>query len=168
LLRGGSEIAYLRDENRILAKSAMGIGSMAEHRRAQRLSGYPRGARHEVQSLAMIDAARDHVARNAGDVDMELVMHLVASHHGHCRPFAPPTADASPVDVRLDGFTSDGFGALSFTATSAHGLHRLDSPLGDRFWALTAKYGWLELCWLETILRLADHRASEVEAGGAQ
>jgi CRISPR-associated endonuclease/helicase Cas3 len=166
LLRGGSEIAYLRDEVRILAKSAMGIGSITEHRRAQRLSGYPRGTRHEVQSLAMIEAARDCVAGVARDVDIELVMHLVASHHGHCRPFAPPAMDAAPIDVRLDWFTSDGFGTFSFTATSAHGLHRLDSPLADRFWALTAKYGWLELCWLETILRLADHRASEVEAGG--
>jgi CRISPR-associated endonuclease/helicase Cas3 len=166
LLRGGSEIAYLRDENRILAKSAMGMGSMAEHRRAQRLSGYPRGTRHEVQSLAMIEASRDQFAGRAGDVDIDLVLHLVASHHGHCRPFAPPTEDPTPVDVRLEGIGSNGFGTLSFAATSAHGLHRLDSPLADRFWALTAKYGWLELCWLETILRLADHRASEVEAGG--
>jgi CRISPR-associated endonuclease/helicase Cas3 len=168
LLRGGSEIAYLRDENRILAKSAMGIGSIAEHRRAQRLSGYPRGTRHEVQSLAMIEAGRDQLAGKTGDIDLDLVLHLVASHHGHCRPFAPPTEDSAPIDVRLEGLASNGLGTLSFAATSAHGLHRLDSPLADRFWALTAKYGWLELCWLEAILRLADHRASEAEAGGQE
>lgn len=165
LLRGGSEIAYYRDEHNILAKSAMASGSKAEHRRAQFLSGYPQGTRHEVQSLAMIDAAHKQVAPKAHDLD--LVMHLVASHHGHCRPFAPAVDDTAPVDVKLDGHTSEIFGTLAFGATaSANGLHRLDSPLADRFWSLIAKYGWIELCWLEAIFRLADHRSSEIEAGG--
>jgi CRISPR-associated endonuclease/helicase Cas3 len=165
MLRGGSEIAYYRDEGRILAKSGMAAGSKAEHRRAQRLSGYPRGARHEVQSLAMIEAVREQVAKKAHDLD--LVMHLVASHHGHCRPFAPAIEDPEPVEVVLAEHESATFGTLAFGATtSAHGLHRLDSPLADRFWSLVTKYGWIELCWLEAILRLADHRASEDEAGG--
>lgn len=165
MLRGGSEIAYYRDEERILAKSRMAAGSKAEHQRAQSLSGYPRGMRHEVQSLAMIETAREQVAEMAYDLD--LVMHLVASHHGHCRPFAPAIEDTEPVDVALAKHESATFGAIVFGAsTSAHGLHRLDSPLADRFWSLVTKYGWLELCWLEAILRLADHRASEDEAGG--
>jgi len=165
MLRGGSEIAYYRDEERILAKSGMAAGSKAEHRRAQRLSGYPRGARHEVQSLAMIETVREQVAERA--YDLNLVMHLVASHHGHCRPFAPAIEDPDPAEVVLAEHESATFGTLAFGATtSAHGLHRLDSPLADRFWSLVAKYGWLELCWLEAILRLADHRASEDEAGG--
>lgn len=165
MLRGGSEIAYYRNEHEILAKSAMASGSKAEQRRAQVLSGYPRGARHEVQSLAMVEAARERVAAKAHDLD--LVMHLVASHHGHCRPFAPAVQDPTPVNVKLERHTSETFGMLAFDATtSANGLHRLDSSLADRFWSLIAKYGWLELCWLEAILRLADHRASELEAGG--
>jgi CRISPR-associated endonuclease/helicase Cas3 len=165
MLRGGSEIAYYRDEERILAKSGMAAGSRAEHRRAQQQSGYPRGTRHEVQSLAMIETARGQVAEKAHDLD--LVMHLVASHHGHCRPFAPANEDPEPVDVVLAEHESATFGTLAFGATtSAHGLHRLDSPLADRFWSLVTKYGWLELCWLEAILRLADHRASEDEAEG--
>jgi CRISPR-associated endonuclease/helicase Cas3 len=65
MLRGGSEIAYYRDEHRVLAKSAMAAGSKAEHQRAQRLSGFPQGARHEVQSLAMIEAAREQVAKKS-------------------------------------------------------------------------------------------------------
>jgi CRISPR-associated endonuclease/helicase Cas3 len=167
MLRGGSEIAYYRDEHRILAKSGMAADSKAELRRAQQQSRYPRGARHEVQSLAMIEAAREEVAKNAHDID--LVMHLVASHHGHCRPFAPTIEDLEPVDVSLDTHKSETFGSFIFKpTTSANGLHRLDSPLADRFWSLIAKYGWLELCWLESILRLADHRASEDEAGGEE
>lgn len=164
MLRGGSEIAYYRDEGRLLAKSGMAAGSKAEQRKGQQQSRYPRGARHEVQSLAMIEAAREQVAKKAHDLD--LVTHLVASHHGHCRPFAPPIEDVEPVDVSLATHRSEAFGTFTFGPTkSANGLHRLDSPLADRFWSLIGKYGWLELCWLEAILRLADHRASEDEAG---
>jgi CRISPR-associated endonuclease/helicase Cas3 len=164
MLRGGSEIVHYRDEERILAKSGIASGSKAEQRRAQWLSGYPRGTRHEVQSVAMIEATREQVAKWAHD--LELVLHLVASHHGHCRPFAPAINDPEPVEVVLLEHESETFGTLAFGATtSAHGLHRLDSPLADRFWSVVTKYGWLELCWLEAILRLADHRASEDEAG---
>lgn len=164
MLQGGSEIGYYRNEHKILAKSAMASGSKAEQGRAQRLSGYPGGARHEVQSLAMIEATRDQVSAKAHDI--HLVMHLIASHHGHCRPFAPAVEDIEPVEVQLEGHTSQTFGTIAFGATtSANGLHRLDSLLADRFWSVIAKYGWLEICWLEAIFRLADHRASELETG---
>jgi CRISPR-associated endonuclease/helicase Cas3 len=92
------------------------------------------------------------------------VFHLVASHHGYCRPFAPAIVDENPIDVSLDGHNSEKFEKIDFGATSSkNDLHRLDSPLADQFWGLVAKYGWQELCWLEAILRLADHRASEEE-----
>ncbi len=165
MLRGGSQITHYRDECRMLAKSGIPAGSKAERQRAQTLSGYPRGARHEVQSVAMMETAMEQVAAKAHDPD--LVMHLVASHHGHCRPFAPTVEDPAPVDISLIRHEAGTFGALCFgTVTSAHKLHQLDSALADRFWSLAAKYGWLELCWLETVLRLADHRASESEVGG--
>jgi CRISPR-associated endonuclease/helicase Cas3 len=164
MLRGGSEIAYYRDKGRVLAKSGMPAGAKAERQRAQRLSGYPPGTRHEVQSLAMIEAARGQVAAKAHDLD--LVMHLVASHHGHCRPFAPAVEDPEPVDISLGRHESKTLGTWSFDAvSSAHRLCRLDSGIADRFWSLVAKYGWIELCWLEAVLRIADHRASEDEAG---
>jgi CRISPR-associated endonuclease/helicase Cas3 len=103
-------------------------------------------------------------ADSTREPDFDLVLHLVASHHGYCRPFAPAVIDEKPVDVRLADHTSATFGQIDFgSTTSCNGLHRLDSPLADRFWTLVAKYGWQELCWLEAILRLADHRASELE-----
>lgn len=161
LLRGGDEIELLKD-NTLWAKSPMPPGAKQAHELARRRSRYPHGARHEVQSVAMIDAIRDVVAAKANDLD--LVLHLVGSHHGYCRPFAPPVTDDTPAQVSLAEHRSERFGTLSFGAvTSDHGLHRLDSPLADRFWSLVARYGWLELCWLEAIMRLADHRASEAE-----
>jgi CRISPR-associated endonuclease/helicase Cas3 len=169
MLRGGSEVALYKDETP-WAKSAIPPGAREAHRLAQQKSGYPRGARHEVQSLAMLQGQLGIIREALVKVDatkepdLALVLHLVASHHGYCRPFAPAQIDDSPVDVSLDGHESEKFGTIDFAATtSRNNLHRLDSPLADRFWSLVAKYGWQELCWLETILRLADHRASEEE-----
>jgi CRISPR-associated endonuclease/helicase Cas3 len=164
MLRGGDEIELLADETP-WAKSAMPAGARQAHDQARRRSGYPRGARHEVQSVALIESVRDEVARRAHDLD--LVLHLVGSHHGYCRPFAPPVVDEQPVRVGLANHASTVFGSLTFDpVTSDNRLHRVDSPLADRFWLLVERYGWLELCWLEAILRLADHRASEEEERG--
>lgn len=169
MLRGGSEIEFFKDETP-WAKSALPLGAREARRRAQQKSGYPDGARHEVQSLAMLQgrlkAMKEILKRKDAtkEPDLDLVLHLVASHHGYCRPFAPAVFDDSPVDVSLDGHESKEFGRIDFAATtSKNDLHRLDSPLANRFWGLVAKYGWQELCWLEAIFRLADHRASEEE-----
>jgi CRISPR-associated endonuclease/helicase Cas3 len=104
MLRGGSEIDYFRDEGVVLAKSAMPPGAKAAHRVARARSGYPAGARHEVQSLAMLETRRDFLVERAHDLD--LVLHLVASHHGHCRPFAPAIGDLAPVELGTPGCSS--------------------------------------------------------------
>jgi CRISPR-associated endonuclease/helicase Cas3 len=168
LLRGGSEIEFYKDETP-WAKSGMPPGAKGAHRLAQKVSRYPKGARHEVQSVAMLEKHLEILKTKAHDVD--LVLHLVASHHGHCRPFAPVVVDHEPIEVVLPSHQSKAFGTIHFEARSSkHDLHRLDAPLGERFWCLVEKYGWHGLCWLEAILRLADHRASEMEqtSGGVQ
>ncbi|GIX35809.1 MAG: hypothetical protein KatS3mg126_1588 [Lysobacteraceae bacterium] len=170
MLRGGSEIEYYKDDTP-WAKSPMPPGAKAQRKLARDKSGYPGGGYlHAVQSVAMLhgqrDALRDRLKKVDAnkEPDLDLVLHLVASHHGECRPFAPVFVDDHPVEVSLTGHTSARFGTLDFApTTSNHRLYRLDSPLADRFWRLVSKYGWQELCWLEAILRLADHRASEEE-----
>lgn len=155
-LVGGDEIRAA-SASELLAKSALPPGNAAKRRQARMRAGYPKGYRHELLSLAMI-AGNDDALR--GMQDPELVLHLVASHHGWCRPFAPPIDD--PVDelVELE------HGGVSFAATTRHRLSRLDSGVVDRYRAVTERYGWWGLAWLEAVLRLADHRASEQEASG--
>lgn len=170
MLRGGSEIEYFKDETP-WAKSAMPPGARTARKLARERSGYPSGGYfHAVQSVAMLDGQKTVLAEwlKKGDStmepDLDLVLHLVASHHGECRPFAPVVVDSAPIKISLAGHFSSAFGKIDFSEIPSNPeLHRLDSPLADRFWALVAKYGWQELCWLEAILRLADHRASEEE-----
>lgn len=150
-LVGGNEVrAAMQAEP--LAKSALPPGSAMQRRLARRRAGYPTGYRHELLSLAMASGS-DDLLRGAHDRD--LVLHLVASHHGWCRPFAPPIDDAEDVPVAL---THD---KVALTASTRHRLARLDSGVVDRFWRVNDRYGWWGLAWLEAILRLADHRASE-------
>lgn len=165
LLRGGSEIDFYKDET-ALAKSGMPRGAKAAHILAQQRSGYPRNGRHELLSVAMLEAHPELLARAQ---DADLVLHLLASHHGYCRPFAPAVGDDNAVEVTLKGHVSAVFGHVDFPRTSSlHGLERLDRPVADRFWGSARKYGWLELCWMEAILRLADHRASELEEASGE
>lgn len=136
-----------------LAKSALVIGDRAARQRAQRLSRYPLGARHELLSVAMAQAQPSLLD---GAHDPELVLHLVGAHHGWCRPFAPPVRDCEPVEVEF----------ANARVSSDHGLERLDAGVAERFWRLTARYGWYGLAWLEALVRLADHRRSEEEQSG--
>jgi CRISPR-associated endonuclease/helicase Cas3 len=155
-LVGGSDVrASLLDEP--LAKSALPPGNAADRRVARDRAGYPVGYRHELLSLAMIEQHTDALARAH---DRELVLHLVASHHGWCRPFAPPLDHPDDLKVVLK---HDG---AELAATTRHGKSRLDSGVADRFWSLNERYGWWGLAWLEAVMRLADHRASEIEAEG--
>jgi CRISPR-associated endonuclease/helicase Cas3 len=153
MLHGGDEVpAAVSSEP--LAKSGMDPRNVTALRVARARAGYPRGCRHEAASLALI-ASRVNPLAAAHDPD--LVMHLVSSHHGSGRPFLPAVVDLNPVVVSVR------LGPHALEASSAHGLERLDSGVGDRFWRLVRRYGWYGLAYLETILRLADHRCSEEE-----
>ena len=156
-LLGGTGIkSPLLDEP--LAKSVLPPDSSKSRTLAQERAGYPRGYRHELLSLAMIC---NNEAALEGVVDRDLVLHLVASHHGWCRPFAPAIDQPDDFRVELD---HDG---TALSASTRHRFARLDSGVSDRCWRLVDRYGWWGLAWLEAVVRLADHRASQQEAGGA-
>lgn len=153
-LHDGDEIAAaLADAP--LAKSGENPRNRAAVRRARERARYPRDARHEVQSLALIQDQK-LIQQKANDWD--LVQHLVISHHGFGRPFVPVVADSEPVFVSLN------YGTFKLACTSNHRLWCLDSGIVERYWRLTRRYGWWGLAWLEAIMRLADHRRSEDEA----
>lgn len=156
MLHGGDEIAAAM-ARQPLAKSAMPASDYVGRRRAAQLSGYPAGTRHEMLSVAMIQDV-DHLRERAHDWD--LVLHLVASHHGHARPLAPAVLDPAP---RSATHAVDGVRVLG---DSGHALAALNSGVAERFWRMVRRYGWFRLAWLEAILRLADHRCSEREQRG--
>ena len=122
---------------------------MAAIERARKLAGYPKGGRHEVLSEALLMGHGDEFP----ELDYALLLHLVGSPHGRCRPFAPLVEDPEPVTVTYRGWR----------ACSDHELDRTGSGITDRFWQLTRRYGWYGLAYLESLLRLADCRQSEAE-----
>ena len=151
MLRGGSP--WLG--GKILAKSAGMPKTRAARERARVASRYPAGGRHEILSVRLAEAASAHLPE---DNDLrDLVLHLVASHHGHCRPFAPVVADDEPAPVEY------ALCRCRMRWSGPTGLERVDSGVADRFWRLTRRYGWWGLAWLEALLRLADWRRSEWE-----
>lgn len=151
-LRGGNPWIC----NKLLAKSEEMPQGRHANELARRRAGYPQGGRHELLSVRLIESMQE---TSFPDEDLQtLVLHLVESHHGHCRPFAPVVFDESPIPVNIH------FKGQMLTASSATKLEQLDSGVSERFWRLVRRYGWWGFAYLETILRLADHRRSEWEA----
>ena len=155
-LVGGDPVEMERRDGQPLAKSLpnvhklapVGVGNERERR-------YPKGMRHEVASVVMIESNGDILDRAH---DKDLVLHLVGTHHGWGRPLPPIIEDPKPQMLRyeLDGHCME---ASSDVADSSLAL-----DMAERFWRLVARYGYHGLAWLEAILRLADHRQSAEEA----
>lgn len=155
LMHGGNELAAL-GQPEPLAKSADIPTSQWARRRAYELSGLPRGFRHEALSVQLVerffDLPEDPVAR-------DLVLHLIATHHGYARPFAPVVVDAEPpridVPVGAEWVAVDGDERRSWPA-----VHHLSSGGADRFGRVIRRHGWWGAALLEAVLRLADWTAS--------
>src|SRR4029077_19701560 len=70
-----------------LAKSAQSPRTRAEWEEAREVHRYPSGARHELLSAALV----------ASKTDDDLLLHLIATHHGSGRPFAYPVEENDAV-----------------------------------------------------------------------
>ncbi len=119
-------------------------------------SGLPKGFRHELASLTL---AAQSIPPEANLRD--LILHLIAAHHGRCRPFAPIVHDPQPETFTVHGQT------LTATDRLAAPPHHLAAGVPGRFWSLIRSYGWWGLAYLEAILRLSDWSASAAEQRSA-
>lgn len=133
-----------------LAKSGMPPGDLQRHRDARRRSGLPRRARHESWSHALV-AGYVASLREAYPGDTELLLHLVASHHGHARPLLPPVLDQAAHALVAE---------INDTSVSVSLPRGVDLEHAERFQALNRRYGRWGVALLEAIVRCADMTVS--------
>ncbi|MCP5550140.1 MAG: type I-U CRISPR-associated helicase/endonuclease Cas3 [Akkermansiaceae bacterium] len=119
--------------------------------------GLPDGFRHEMLSVQLAEQA-DALPEE----ERETILHLIGSHHGHGRPFAPVVIDDAPPGVGGEVLESVE-AEITGEARAETPPHRLDSGISDRFWTLNRRFGWWGLAYLEAIFRLADWYASANE-----
>jgi CRISPR-associated endonuclease/helicase Cas3 len=94
------------------------------------------GYRHELGSL--LEAARDPAL--TAHPHRDLILHLVAAHHGHARP---------------------GFDPEAFEILPLHGDCRAAVREAElRFARLQREFGWWQLAYLESLVKCADALAS--------
>lgn len=130
-----------------LAKSGMDPADQRSFRLAHRRAGLPAGFRHEAGSA---QAVEQFAAGLGSSVDRELLVHLVAAHHGRSRPLLPP------VDDRGEESEHSWNGQVVVLTPAAS----VDWASPRRFEQLNRKYGRWGLALLETIVRLADIECS--------
>jgi CRISPR-associated endonuclease/helicase Cas3 len=117
------------------AKSAGGVGKLAE------------SYRHEFGSLLDVETEPDFGVLSEGDKDV--LLHLIAAHHGRARPHFPDGEDFDPGPRGRD----------------VSGIVR-DVP--RRFVRLQRRFGRWGLAYIESLLRAADAFASRRPEGGSR
>lgn len=142
-----------RSDGAALAKSS----TAPARRTASRVAaGWPRGGRHELLSARLLTAWI--AAHGPLTVDDDLLVHLVASHHGHGRPAVSAVADPHAPAVR---------GTIANHSVVVSGdLSLPDWSQPARFRRLNERYGYWGLALLEAVVRQADHAASSYAAPG--
>ncbi|MFO1420727.1 MAG: type I-U CRISPR-associated helicase/endonuclease Cas3 [Candidatus Competibacteraceae bacterium] len=105
---------------------------LAKSGRARFDRRFTKGYRHEFGSL--LDAKIDPVISQHPERD--LILHLIAAHHGYARP---------------------GFPERAYDRTVAFGRNEAAArSVLTRFAELQNRFGWWQLAWLETLVKAAD------------
>lgn len=119
---------------------------------ARAASGWPRGGRHEALSVQL--ATSGSFPEELLQPDSDLVVHLVASHHGRGRPglwgVESPTVEVVVNDDDLD--SEIPIGVVKVDGQLAR--HDWDQP--GRFHRCNERYGRYGVALLEAVLRQAD------------
>ncbi|MYA08504.1 MAG: type I-U CRISPR-associated helicase/endonuclease Cas3 [Holophagales bacterium] len=121
-------------------------------------AGWPRGGRHEELSARL---ARDWLRRQNAVCDsraVDLLLHLIVSHHGRGRPLLLPVEDgtAGTVSALIDGIQVETGADLAI----------VDWDQPARFSRLNDRFGPWGLALLEAVVRQADHAVSSGDVGG--
>lgn len=157
LLHGGDELAMCEAMalGRPLAKSRQWSRALRSRRRVK----LPRGARHEIASLSF---ALAHPAL-AKAHDPDLVLWLIGTHHGYGRPFFP-AVDWPRTGEQFEVNLGDDHGLLA--SRPALSLATMSARWFELHETLRRTYGPWELALYEAVVRLADHRSSQLEQAG--
>jgi CRISPR-associated endonuclease/helicase Cas3 len=133
-----------------LAKSGMDPDDRVAWRRATRLSKLPHGARHEAWSAALV---RQYLQHNGSyPRDQDLLVHLIAAHHGYARPYARLVRDPAPQPVTT---------LIAGHKVTIQSDMTVDLDQPARFARLNTRYGRWGLALLEAVVRCADMTVSE-------
>jgi CRISPR-associated endonuclease/helicase Cas3 len=135
-------------------------GTTAKAGRLEFASG--RGFRHELASLMLLDGPLHGLL--AASPDPDLTRYLVLAHHGQLRIRVPDPVGMNILGLE-QGATSDIPSILGKPATTLTVDLGQFLPDSERSWtgtalALVDKYGPFALAYLETVVRMADWRAS--------
>ncbi|MCY4522722.1 MAG: type I-U CRISPR-associated helicase/endonuclease Cas3 [Caldilineaceae bacterium] len=115
-------------------------------------AGWPRGGRHEELSARVVRIWLQQRKAVFTPQEQDLLIHLIASHHGKGRPFTMPVPDDSPAQVSslIDGMRVQASANLAIA----------DWEQPARFRGLNQWLGPWGLSLMEAIVTLADHRVS--------
>jgi CRISPR-associated endonuclease/helicase Cas3 len=141
-----------------IAKSEFGTDDPRTSRLARRIAGMPRRLDHEISSVAILAQALDSGVHHHGVLEVDLALHLVATHHGRGRAIPRvPVGGEEPRAFHVDIAGIAGTGA-------GDGLDGwADGEWLARFWRVLEHYGSWGAAYLEAVLIRADHIVS---AGG--
>ncbi|MGO9960721.1 MAG: type I-U CRISPR-associated helicase/endonuclease Cas3 [Solirubrobacteraceae bacterium] len=142
-----------------IAKSVFGTADVQASRAARAAAGLPRGLRHEIASVAALaDAITNGAVRDMPEeVDVDLALHLVGTHHGLGRPVprvpAPSTSGPREFAVNAAGITGTARGDALEGWDCGAWLRR--------FFAVIDRYGPWGSAYLEALLILSDRTVSQ-------